>query len=87
MSDEDFYEPVSTPSTKIFKNIDIKPINDVDDVVVMRSLLYKRLLYEKSKKMEYIKFSDLVAYLNSELTQTKKSIDLFSKMQNAKELL
>ena len=84
MSDEDFYEPVSTPSTKIFKNIDIKPINDVD---VMRSLLYKRLLYEKSKKMEYIKFSDLVAYLNSGLTQTKKSIDLFSKIQNAKEVL
>jgi hypothetical protein len=83
MSDnEDFYEHVST-TTKILKNIDIKPTNDVD---VMKSLLYKRLLYEKSKKMKYLKFSDLLFALTTQLTQTKKTIDLFSKMQNAQAL-
>ena len=87
MSDnEDFYEPVST-TTKILKNIDIKPTNDVD---VMKSLLYKRLLYEKSKKMKYLKFSDLLFAelfaLTTQLTQTKKTIDLFSKIQNAQVL-
>ena len=87
MSDnEDFYETVST-TTKILKNIDIKPTNDVD---VMKSLLYKRLLYEKSKKMKYLKFSDLLFAelfaLTTQLTQTKKTIDLFSKIQNAQVL-
>ena len=48
MSDnKDFYEPFST--RKILENIDIKPTNDVD---VMKSLLYKRLLYEKSKNLK-----------------------------------
>lgn len=82
--DEDFYEPVPT-TTKILKkiDIDIKPTNDVD---VMKSLLYKRLLYEKSKKMKYLKFSDLFASLNAELTQLKKTIDVLSKIQNTQAL-